>query len=81
MAPGQNDLFIVGGEGQRIYRHRVTLDKCGIDLRGRGKKLKINYRTTEEICAFAVRLLEGRAIDDLDGGLDDQKGYVSQTHG
>jgi superfamily I DNA/RNA helicase len=78
---GENDLFIVGDAHQRIYRHRVTLGKCGIDIRGRGKKLKINYRTTDEIRRFAVRLLEGRPIDDLDGGQDDQKGYMSLTHG
>jgi len=78
---GPNDLFIVGDAHQRIYRHRTTLGKCGVNIKGRGKKLKINYRTTDEIRRFAVRLLEGREIDDLDGGLDEQKGYVSLTHG
>jgi superfamily I DNA/RNA helicase len=79
--PGDDDLFVVGDAHQRIYRHRVTLSKCGIDIRGRGKKLKVNYRTTDEIRRFAVRLLEGRQIDDLDGGEDDQQGYMSLTHG
>jgi len=78
---GENDLFLVGDAHQRIYRHKVSLGKCGIDIRGRGKKLKINYRTTDEIRKFAVRLLEGRPIDDLDGGEDDQKGYMSVSHG
>jgi superfamily I DNA/RNA helicase len=81
VTPGENDLFIVGDAHQRIYRHRVSLGKCGIDIRGRGKKLKINYRTTDEIRKFAVRLLEGRPIDNLDGGEDDQKGYMSVAHG
>ena len=79
--PGENDIFIVGDAHQRIYRHRVTLGQCGIDIRGRGKKLKVNYRTTDEIRRFAVQLLEGRPIDDLDGGPDDQQGYMSLTHG
>lgn len=79
--PGENDIFIVGDAHQRIYRHRVSLGKCGIDIRGRGKKLKVNYRTTDEIRRFAVRLLDGRPIDDLDGGEDTQKGYMSLTHG
>ena len=78
---GENDLFIVGDAHQRIYRHRVSFGKCGIDIRGRGKKLKINYRTTDEIRKFAVGLLEGRQIDDLDSGQDDQKGYLSLAHG
>jgi superfamily I DNA/RNA helicase len=76
-----NDLFIVGDAHQRIYRHRVSLGQCLINIKGRGRKLKLNYRTTDEIRKFAVSLLEGREIDDLDGGIDQQKGYVSITHG
>lgn len=78
---GENDIFLVGDAHQRIYHHRVTLGQCGINIRGRGKKLKVNYRTTEETRRFAVALLEGREIDDLDGGQDEQKGYMSLTHG
>ena len=78
---GENDIFLVGDAHQRIYQHRVTLGQCGINIKGRGKKLKVNYRTTEETRRFAVALLEGRDIDDLDGGQDQQKGYMSLTHG
>ena len=78
---GENDIFLVGDAHQRIYHHRVTLGQCGINIKGRGKKLKVNYRTTEETRRFAVALLEGRDIDDLDGGQDQQKGYMSLTHG
>lgn len=80
-APSPNDLFIVGDAHQRIYRYKVSLGQCGIDIRGRGKKLKLNYRTTEEIRRVAVRLLEGKPIDDLDSGIDDQAGFLSLTHG
>jgi len=41
-----NDLFIVGDPHQRIYGKPVVLSRCGIDIRGRSKKLRINYRTT-----------------------------------
>lgn len=79
---GSNDLFIVGDGHQRIYgRHKVVLGKCGINIRGRSHKLRINYRTTEEIRRVAVNLLEGLAVDDLDGGLDSNDGYKSLTHG
>ena len=78
---GENDIFLVGDAHQRIYHHRVTVGQCGINIKGRGKKLKVNYRTTEETRRFAVGLLEGREIDDLDGGQDQQKGYMSLTHG
>lgn len=77
----KNDFFIVGDAHQRIYRYKVVLSRCGINIRGRSKKLKINYRTTEETRKWAVKLLEDRAIDDLDGGLDPQKGYKSLLHG
>lgn len=80
--PGRNDLFIVGDGHQRIYgRNKVVLSKCGIDIRGRSRKLRVNYRTTEEIRKAAVAILEGCDIDDLDGGQDNQKGYKSLTHG
>ena len=79
---GPNDLFIVGDGHQRIYgKNKVILSRCGINIRGRARKLRINYRTTEEIRGWAVRLLEGRAIDDLDGGADTNDGYKSLTHG
>lgn len=79
---GKNDLFIVGDAHQRIYgRNKVVLGKCGINIRGRSHKLKINYRTTDEIRRWAVGLLEGRAIDDLDGGEDSNSLYKSLTHG
>ncbi len=84
MIPGgeqKNDLFIVGDAHQRIYRHKVVLGRCGIKIIGRGRKLRINYRTTEENRRWAVNLLKGLTFDDLDGGEDDQKGYKSLIHG
>ena len=30
---GANDLFIVGDAHQRIYRHRVSLGQCGINIK------------------------------------------------
>ena len=79
---GPNDLFIVGDGHQRIYgRSRVVLGQCGTRIVGRSHKLRLNYRTTEETRSWAVRLLDGREIDDLDGGLDDHKGFKSLTHG
>ena len=79
---GRDDLFIVGDGHQRIYgRNRVVLGRCGIDLRGRSRKLRLNYRTTEETRRWASRLLSGRDIDDLDGGADENKGIRSLTRG
>lgn len=80
-AEHQNDIFIVGDAHQRIYRNKVTLSKCGINVRGRSSQLKINYRTTEEIRSWAMHVLTGIAFDDLDGGQDDARGYMSLSHG
>jgi len=34
----KNDIFIVGDAHQRIYRHKVVLGQCGINIKGRGKR-------------------------------------------
>lgn len=78
---GMNDLFIVGDAHQRIYRHKATLSKVGIDVRGRGRRLRINYRTTDEIRRWATAKLANCSIDDLDGQPDTLMGYRSLTHG
>jgi superfamily I DNA/RNA helicase len=78
----QNDIFIVGDGHQRIYgKHKIVLSRCGINIRGRARKLRLNYRTTDEIRNWAVKLLDGKTIDDLDGGIDTNHGYKSLTHG
>lgn len=77
----QDDIFIVGDGHQRIYHRKATLGKCGINIRGRGKKLRINYRTTEEIRKFATQILEGIAIDDMDDSIDTLTDYKSLMHG
>jgi superfamily I DNA/RNA helicase len=79
---GPNDLFFVGDGHQRIYtRNRASMTACGIDIRGRSRKLYLNYRTTEEIRRLAVAILEGCEVDDLDEGSDEVKRYKSLSHG
>lgn len=81
VAPGANDLFLVGDAHQRIYGHRTSLSASGIEVRGRSRRLRINYRTTGRICDWATALLKGLDIDDLDGGQDDLRGYHSLREG
>jgi len=76
-----NDLFIAGDAHQRIYNRRVVLGRCGINIVGRSRKLRVNYRTTEETRRWSIALLKGIKIDDLDGGGDDHRGVRSLTHG
>lgn len=77
----KNSVFIVGDGHQRIYGRRVVLGRCGISIRGRSRKLRVNYRTSDEIRKWALAILEGVDVDDLDDGLDDAKGYRSLFHG
>lgn len=79
--PHQNDIFIVGDAHQRIYRNKAILSKCGINVRGRARKLRINYRTTEEIRKYAFGLLKGVSFDDMDEEYDDGDNCQSLTHG
>ena len=77
-----NDLLFVGDGHQRIYpRNRASMSASGIDIRGRSRKLYLNYRTTEEIRRLAVSTLEGCEVDDLDEGSDEVKKYKSLSHG
>lgn len=64
--PGKNDLFLCGDAGQRIYKPRESLLRCGVDIRGRSNQLKINYRTTHQIRLYADRLFSS-GDKDADG--------------
>lgn len=76
-----DSLFIVGDAHQRIYGRRASMGKCGINVRGRSRKLRICYRTSDEIRRFAEALIQGVSVDDLDDASDDLKGYRSLFHG
>ncbi len=76
-----NDLFLVGDANQRIYGRKVTLKDCGVLIQGRSSKLKINYRTTEQIRNWAMALIQGIEVDDLDGEKDRAEGYRSLLSG
>ena len=81
VAEGPDDLFIAGDSHQRIYQSRVSLRDVGIRVTGRSTRLTINYRTTAEILAWSLGMLEGEPVDDMDGGLDTVAGYRSEVHG
>lgn len=78
---GPNDLFIAGDAHQRIYDFRVSLSSLGIETRGRSHRLKINYRTSQSILSMAKGILRGNAVDDLDGGTEEEVGYRSAFDG
>lgn len=78
---GPNDLFLVGDAHQRIYGRKIVLRNCGVNIQGRSSQLRINYRTTEQIRAWATAMLQGMTIDDLDGEADSDQGYKSLLSG
>ncbi len=78
---GPDDLFLVGDGHQRLYGAPVTLRSCGIEVRGRSARLRLNYRTTESIRRVAHAALGNHTADDLDGGEDSLQGYRSLRSG
>ncbi|WP_020519491.1 UvrD-helicase domain-containing protein [Catelliglobosispora koreensis] len=79
--PGGDDLFIAGDTHQRIYDHHVSLRRLGISVAGRSERLRLNYRTTAEILAFSLGLLNGQLIDDMDDAVETSVGFRSLLHG
>ena len=64
VAQGQNDLFIADDSHQRIYGQATVFSRYGIRIRGRSRRLTLNYRTTLENLRYALGLLEG--VDYID---------------
>lgn len=81
VARDADDLFIVSDPNQRIYANQVSLARLGIEVRGRSSRLTVSYRTTQEILAWAVRMLAGLAARGLDDADDTLAGYHSPMHG
>ena len=75
-----NALFFTGDIGQRIFQQPFSWKALGIDLRGRTKTLRVNYRTSQQIRKTADRLLES-AIVDADGERVDRSKTISAFGG
>jgi hypothetical protein len=55
-----NCLFFTGDTGQRIFQQPFSWKSLGVDIRGRSRTLKINYRTSHQIRTQAGALLVTR---------------------
>jgi superfamily I DNA/RNA helicase len=73
-------LFFAGDLGQRIFQQPFSWKALGVDIRGRSRTLRINYRTSHQIRAQADRLL-GPEVTDVDGNVDDRRGTTSVFNG
>jgi mRNA-degrading endonuclease RelE of RelBE toxin-antitoxin system len=75
-----NALFFAGDLGQRIFQQLFSWKALGVDLRGRSRTLRVNYRTSHQIRTQADRLL-GPTVTDVDGNSEDRSDTVSVFNG
>ncbi len=73
-------LFFAGDLGQRIFQQPFSWKSLGVDVRGRSRNLRVNYRTSHQIRMQADRLL-GPAVTDVDGSIDVRNDTVSVFNG
>jgi superfamily I DNA/RNA helicase len=77
--PGPRSLFFAGDTGQRIYRWPFSWLAAGIDVRGRAARLRVNYRTSEQVRRFSDSLLPD-TIEEIDGENETRR-TLSLLHG
>jgi mRNA-degrading endonuclease RelE of RelBE toxin-antitoxin system len=73
-------LFFAGDLGQRIFQQLFSWKSLGVDIRGRSRTLRINYRTSHQIRQHADRLL-GPQATDVDGISEIRSDTVSVFNG
>jgi superfamily I DNA/RNA helicase len=75
-----NALFFAGDLGQRIFQQPFSWKSLGVDIRGRSRTLRINYRTSHQIRQHADRLL-GPEVADVDGNTENRSDTISVFNG
>ncbi len=75
-----NALFFAGDLGQRIFQQPFSWLALGVDIRGRSRTLRVNYRTSHQIRKQADRLLDPE-VSDVDGNTEDRSQTVSVFNG
>jgi hypothetical protein len=75
-----NALFFAGDLGQRIFQQPFSWKALGVDIRGRSRTLRVNYRTSHQIRAQADRLL-GPTVTDVDGINETRSDTISVFNG
>ncbi len=75
-----NSLFFAGDLGQRIFQQPFSWKALGVDIRGRSRTLRINYRTSHQIRMQADRLLAPE-VSDVDGNTEGRRDTISVFNG
>jgi mRNA-degrading endonuclease RelE of RelBE toxin-antitoxin system len=73
-------LFFAGDTGQRIFQQPFSWAAFGVDMRGRSKSLKVNYRTSHQIRKQADQLLDA-SVTDADGNAEKRNDTISVFNG
>ena len=73
-------LFFAGDLGQRIFQQPFSWQALGVEIRGRSRTLKVNYRTSHQIRKRSDLLL-GTEISDIDGNTEERSGTISVFNG
>jgi len=76
----ENGLFFAGDIGQRIFRAPFPWAATGVEIRGRSRSLKVNYRTSHQIRRYSDELLPETLVEP-DGTEDNRLGVTSIFEG
>jgi len=75
-----NALFFAGDLGQRIFQQPFSWKSLGVNIRGRSRNLRVNYRTSHQIRLQADHLL-GPEMMDADGLKEKRSDTISVFNG
>ncbi len=76
----ENGLFFAGDIGQRIFRAPFPWAATGVEIRGRSRSLKVNYRTSHQIRRYSDELLPETLVEP-DGTEENRLGVTSLFDG
>jgi superfamily I DNA/RNA helicase len=62
---GPNKLLLIGDGQQQIYRAGFSLKEIGIEIVGRSRILRQNYRNTKQVLEAAYSMIKDLNFDDL----------------
>jgi hypothetical protein len=77
----EHGITLAGDAHQRVYRTHVMPKNADIQLQGRSAKLRVNYRTSEQIRNFSHSLLLGLNSDGINEEIQKTIGDISTFSG
>ena len=80
LGDAQNGLFFAGDIGQRIFRAPFPWSATQVEVRGRSRSLKVNYRTSHQIRMGSETLLPETLVE-ADGAVESRLGVTSVFEG